>query len=259
MKKELIQKYLQTERFGRKILHLRAVNSTNDRAAELAKSGAEEGTLVVADSQNNGRGRSGRTWFSPFGGIYFSIVLRPMMSPVEASKIVFVAGLACARTLNKELGLKAQTKWPNDTLIDGKKVCGTLCEMKSRGNKTDYVVAGVGVNANLDVEIFSKELSCSAVSLKSRLCREVELERLLAALLFEFEVAYVKFSNAGIKPIIDDWKSFAGFLGKPVAVKSGCKLLKGKALDVNLEGALLLRLQDNKIEKIYSGDVQFLT
>jgi BirA family biotin operon repressor/biotin-[acetyl-CoA-carboxylase] ligase len=188
MRVEKLQEGLCARRFGNSIFFSRAVGSTNDWAKELAEHGAAEGTVAIAETQTAGRGRLDRTWVSPKGGLYFSVILRPRLKPAEAVRLVFVAGLAVAEALSEKHGLKAETKWPNDVLVNGRKVCGILSEMNATGEKVNFVILGVGVNANFDVKkALPEELWESATSLECELGRRVELEELFRMLLEKLE------------------------------------------------------------------------
>jgi BirA family biotin operon repressor/biotin-[acetyl-CoA-carboxylase] ligase len=146
-----LQEGLRTKRLGKRVFYTRGVDSTNEWAKKLAKLGAEEGTVTMAEIQTVGHGRLGREWFSPEGGLWFSVVLRPKLCASEAIGLVFAAGLAVAEVLREAYGLPVETKWPNDVLVHGKKICGILCEMNTTGNVVVFVVVGMGVNVNVDV------------------------------------------------------------------------------------------------------------
>jgi len=251
-----LQEGLRTKCFGRNIVFLREVGSTNDFAKELAGYGAVEGTVVVAETQTCGRGRLGREWVSPKGGLWFSIILRPELKPAEAVRLVFVAGLAVAQVLHETYGLSVETKWPNDVLVNGRKVCGMLTEMNTTGERINYVIVGVGVNANFDVaKVFPDELRASATSLENGLGRKVRLEELFRALLEKLENVYELFLKEGFGPVLEKWKAYAGFLGRQVEVASDSEKLCGLALDVDSEGALVLRLEDGTVRRVFAGDL----
>ncbi|MDH5793150.1 MAG: biotin--[acetyl-CoA-carboxylase] ligase [Candidatus Bathyarchaeota archaeon] len=249
------QEGLRTKRFGRNIVFLREVGSTNDLAKELAGYGAVEGTVVVAETQTAGRGRLDREWVSPVGGLWFSVVLRPELKPAEAVRLVFVAGLAVAEILRELYGLKSETKWPNDVLVNGRKVCGILTEMNTTDEKVNYVIVGIGVNANFDVaKVFSEELRKVAVSLENELGRKVRLEELFRALLEKLENFYKLFLKEGFDHILKEWKKYAGFLGCQVEVVSRTEKWVGLALDVGDDGSLILRLKDGTVKRVFTGD-----
>ena len=255
MNVDRFQEGLRTKRFGRNIVFLREVGSTNDLAKELAGYGAVEGTVVVAETQTAGRGRLDREWVSPVGGLWFSVVLRPELKPAEAVRLVFVAGLAVAEILRELYGLKSETKWPNDVLVNGRKVCGILTEMNTTDEKVNYVIVGIGVNANFDVaKVFSEELRKVAVSLENELGRKVRLEELFRALLEKLENFYKLFLKEGFDHILKEWKKYAGFLGCQVEVVSRTEKWFGLALDVGDDGSLILRLKDGTVKRVFTGD-----
>lgn len=251
-----LQDGLCTRRFGRSILFSREVDSTNKWAKELATYGASEGTVAIAETQTKGRGRLDREWISPTGGLWFSLILRPKLRPTEAIKLTLVAGLATAKVLREMFDLKTETKWPNDVLVNGRKICGVLAEMNTKGENVNFVVVGVGVNVNFDVEnVFPEQLKKVATSLEKELGRKVKLEKLFRALLERLESLYELFVNEGFNPILEEWKDYAGFLGCKVEVTGPTGKMSGLALDVDTGGALVLRLEDGTVKRVFVGDV----
>jgi len=254
------QESLRTKRFGKNVIFLREVDSTNDLAKELAANGAVEGTVVVAETQKAGRGRLGREWISLKGGLYFSVVLRPNVRANGAVKLVFVAGLAVAKVLRELYDLRVETKWPNDVLVNGRKVCGILTEMNTTDEMVNFVVVGVGVNANFDVEeVFPEPLKKVTTSLANELSRKVRLEELFTALLERLENVYDQFIREGFGPVLDEWRKYAGFLGRRVEVASQTEKLHGLALNVDHDGALTLKLEDGTLKRIFVGDISVRT
>ena len=251
-----LQDGLGTKRLGRSILFSREIDSTNEWAKELALNGAYEGTVVIVETQTAGHGRLGREWVSPSGGLWFSIILRPKLRPSEAIKLTFVAGLAVAKVLCKMFDLKVETKWPNDVLVNGQKICGILTEMNTTDETVNFVVVGIGVNANFDVKkALPEQLKKVATSLENELGRKVQLEKLFRALLEQLEKLYELFTKEGFKPVLEEWKNYAGFLGQQVQVTSLTEELSGLALDVDYDGALVLRLEDGTKKQVFVGDV----
>jgi BirA family biotin operon repressor/biotin-[acetyl-CoA-carboxylase] ligase len=228
-------------------------------ARELANKGAEEGTVVVSETQTSGRGRLKREWVSPFGGLWFSTILRPHLKPLDASKLTFAAGLAVAKTLHKLYDLEVSTKWPNDILVNRKKVCGVLAEMSASGQNTNYVVLGVGVNANFEAKTLPKELWENATSLKTELGTNVNLERLLGTLLENLECTCLQLTKEGFSSVLKEWKIFATFLGNKVKVTDVNQDWLGFALDVDVDGSLRFRLQDGTLKRVFVGDVSVRT
>ncbi|MEM3699992.1 MAG: biotin--[acetyl-CoA-carboxylase] ligase [Candidatus Bathyarchaeia archaeon] len=256
LKIDKIQEKLQTKKIGKKILYLHKTGSTNDIAKKLANYGAYEGAIVIAETQTAGRGRLDRKWFSPKGGLYFSIILKPKIKAKESIKLVFLAGLAVAEVLHEKYGLHVETKWPNDVLVRGRKICGILSEMKTRGEKVDYAVIGLGINANVDVKKeFPEELKTVATSIENELGRKVKLEELLKVLLEKLENVYEQFTKEGFAPVLRRWKGYASFLGKNVEVINDVGKMYGLALDVDNDGTLLVRLEDGRVEHVFVGDV----
>jgi biotin-[acetyl-CoA-carboxylase] ligase BirA-like protein len=255
---EKFQESLSTKRFGRRVFFSRKIKSTSDWAKKLAKMGAEEGTVTVAETQTAGRGRLGREWASPRGGLWFSIVLRPKVKASEATKLVFVASLAVVRVLHQKCKLETETKWPNDVLVNGKKICGILAETTTKTGNVGSVVLGVGVNANFRVEdALPAMVKATATSIQSELGRKIRLESLFKWLLEEIEATYDGCVEAGFASVLEEWKGYARFLGHSVVVTDGGERLNGLALDVDLEGALILRLQNETRKRILVGDVTF--
>lgn len=234
------------------------VGSTNEWAKELAEKGAEEGTVTLAHIQTAGRGRLGREWISPGGGLWFSIVLRPNQKARQAAKLVFVASLAVAEVLHRKYGLRAETKWPNDVLVKGRKICGILAQMNMTGECVNYVILGVGLNVNFSVSDFLPEsLKTGATSIEGEFGRKIQLELLLKALLEKMEETYYSFLETGFSPVLKGWKLYAEFLGHRIVVREAHQSLKGVALDVDLDGSLIMKLEDGTTRQILVGDVAF--
>jgi BirA family biotin operon repressor/biotin-[acetyl-CoA-carboxylase] ligase len=181
---------LKTDFIGQEIHYFPTVTSTNDVAKELATKGAREGTVVIAETQSRGRGRLGRKWVSPKGGLWFSIILRPEMNPKDALKLTLMASAVVAKVIKDMFKLKTEIKHPNDVVINGKKVCGILTEIRTKGDMLDFVVIGIGINANINLDSFPKYLRKSLTSLKEELKEDVDRERFLHTLLEELEEWY---------------------------------------------------------------------
>jgi BirA family biotin operon repressor/biotin-[acetyl-CoA-carboxylase] ligase len=256
---EKIKDKLRTELVGREIYHFTKVSSTNDVARELAINGAKEGTVVIAETQSRGRGRLSRIWVSPRGGIWFSVILRPKINPKDAHKITFMIALAVTKTIMRLFKLETKIKWPNDVLVNNKKVCGILTELSSTsGDSVDFVVAGVGVNANVNVKSFSEDFREFATSLNEQMKKEISRETFLQVLLEEIECYYKTLTRNSFNKILEEWKSLTITLNAYVEATSFNRKVEGRAIDVDLDGALLIELNDGSITKIVSGDVHLL-
>ena len=248
----------RTKIVGKTLLFSREVASTNDWVKCIASSKVLEGVVAVAETQTAGRGRLGRKWFSPKGGLWFSVLLKPKMKAVEAAKLVFVASLAVVEVLQESYGLRAETKWPNDVLVKGKKICGVLAEMKTRGERVDYVILGVGLNANFKVqEAFPKEFWVSATSIEDELGKQVDYTDLLFSVLEKLDKVYEILVKEGSNTILTRWKELAGFLGHQVTVIVDSETFTGVASDVSLGGTLVVKLADGSVKELRVGDVSF--
>jgi BirA family biotin operon repressor/biotin-[acetyl-CoA-carboxylase] ligase len=251
-----LQEGLQTKRLGRNIFFVHEVDSTNSWAKELALLGAEEGTVAMAETQTAGHGRLDRVWFSPKGGLYFSVVFRPVLEPKQTAKLVFVAGLAVAEALHELYGLGVETKWPNDVLVNKRKVCGILTEMNTTGDKVNFVVVGIGINANFDTKnALPQEWWRDATSLENELDRKVQLDNLFKALIERLECIYELFLKEGFALVLREWKKHASFLGCKVKVVSDEEEWIGQALNVENEGSLTIRLEDGTLKRVLVGDI----
>jgi len=223
------------------------IGSTMEVARELAKRGAREGTIVIAEAQTCGRGRLSREWLSPQGGIYFSLVLRPRISPAYAPRINLMASVAVASTIRKLFGLKAELKWPNDVLIEGRKVCGILAEMDAEMDVVNFVNVGIGINANTSIPQFAK----TATSLKDVLGREISRKEFLSVLLGEIERQQALLMEADL---LKEWKKISGTLNKYVRILSPGEVIVGQAIDIDTTGALIIRKSSGSLEKALAGD-----
>jgi len=255
MDSEKIKEQLKTDFIGREIRYFCEVTSTNDVAKELVGKGAREGTIVLAETQTEGKGRLGRRWLSPKGGIWFSVVLRPKISAKDSYQLTFMAAVAVAKAIRKMFKVNAEIKWPNDVLVNDKKVCGILTETSTRGDAVDFVVVGVGVNANVDLTSFPEDLRASVTSLGAEVKGEVNRERFLCALLDELENYYGMISQKKFEVVLEEWKSLTTLFGAHVEVTSFEEKIKGVAFGVNQKGALEVLLKNGTVRKIVSGDV----
>jgi len=237
-----------------KIYHYTSIGSTNDEAKKLAQMGAPHGTLVIAEEQTGGRGRLGRKWVSPPGqGIWLSIILRPSLEPSEAPRITMACAVAAAKAIRQEVGVNCLIKWPNDLLIDGKKVAGILTEMSADMDKIHYVVTGIGMNVN-NAE-FPPDIEKTATSLKLASGEEVERLKILTQFLSQFEEIYRSLESGEFEAILGEWRQLSCNLGKRVRIIGRNFELEGTALDVDGDGALLIKTDEGQVERVLSGDV----
>jgi birA, biotin-[acetyl-CoA-carboxylase] ligase region len=229
------------------IHHFPKIGSTMGVARELAKKGAKEGTIVVAESQSQGRGRLSREWLSPEGGIYFTIILRPRISPVYAPRINLMASVAVARTIRRLLGLGAELKWPNDVLIESRKVCGILAEMDAETDVTNFVNLGIGINANTSVPQFGKV----ATSLKDALGKEISRKEFLSSVVAEIAKQQALLTRVDL---LEEWKNLSATLNRDVKIVASGEELVGRAIDIDTNGALILKSGDGSLKSAIAGD-----
>lgn len=250
---EIIQG-LKTRYLRGPIHHFETLHSTNDLAKELGSRDAPEGSLVVAESQTRGRGRLGREWDSPPGtGLYVSILLRPSLPPTEMPQITLTAAVAVVRALRRATGVAPGIKWPNDLLVDGKKLGGILTEMETESDQIRHLVVGLGLNINN--REFPPPLDLTATSLAlatgSSFCRR----EILRAWLEEFEALYDLFLNRDFGVILDEWRGYNVTLGQTVTVRQGPGEISGLALEVAGDGALLIRQSTGEVIRVTSGEI----
>ncbi len=245
---------LNTEAIGKVIKCYDIVDSTNDIARKLASEGAEEGTVVLAGMQRAGKGRLNREWLSPKGGLWFSVILRPYIKPSEAMRVTMIGGVAVARTLAK-FGLDARIKWPNDVLINDKKVCGILTEMRSLGSKIDFLILGIGINANFDLEELPESIRDQTTTLREKLGKDLDVQELLSCLLEEIDKCYVLLKSGNSSRLLYMWRELNDTLGRDVEITTQKETIQGIALDVDGSGALIVRMKDGTMHKFLAGDV----
>lgn len=235
---------------GQRVICYPTLPSSNELAKEIVRQGAVEGTVIVAEEQTTGKGRFKRAWISPRGSLSLSIILYPSLKHLPS--IIMVASLAVVHSIETVIGLEAQIKWPNDVLINGKKVCGILVESEVRGSVVGYAIVGIGMNVNLRITDFS-ELLPAATSISHELGREVSLLGLVKSLLVQIERLYL--ALLGGESIYEEWRSRLATLGKEVCVVSGEVTYSGIAESVARDGSLLVRRPDSSLITIVAGDV----
>lgn len=249
-----IQKDLGTRRLGRKIHYFPEIDSSNSYAWRLAQQGAEEGEIVIAESQSRGRGRKGRVWFSPpYLNLHISFILRPKIPPIHAPQITLTAAVALAETLEGFLSFPPVIKWPNDILVSGKKLGGILTESCCEGGRILFAVLGIGVNLNLPPELMPEALRSSATSLRALIGKSVDRTAFTRRLIQSLERCYEDLEQNGFNPA--RWESYFGFRGKRVKVNMEDECVVGRALGIDAQGALLVVDEQGTVRRIISGDV----
>ncbi|MGA2158735.1 MAG: biotin--[acetyl-CoA-carboxylase] ligase [Dehalococcoidia bacterium] len=249
---EYLAQNLKTRFVGRRLFYFESTGSTMDIARDLAEKHALEGTVVIAGKQNVGRGRLGRSWLSPEGGLATSIILRPPAGKIRL--IPIVASLAVMHALRR-MGVQAYIKWPNDVLIAGKKVCGILIENGFHKLDLVYTVIGIGINVNFDTSAFP-EIADIATSLSKETGKELPVEEVALQLYSQLENLYARIGEEEV--LIREWARHMETLGKRVRVSLVNETIEGMAVDVNGSGNLLLLRDDGSVQEIAAGDVNLI-
>ena len=230
-----------------RIIYHEKLTSTMDAAKDLARKGCPDFTTVVAGRQTSGRGRLQREWHSAKGGLYFTVVLRPDLPPVLSFRVSFLASLTLAGTLNEMFGLDVRVKWPNDLLVDERKLCGMLSELEAEADRVAFINVGIGINVNND----PSAIEPPATSLKAILGRRVAVKDILARYLDAFEQ---RMQTAALDRVIEEWKAYTVTLNRDVRIVTTRDVFTGKAVDVDDNGALVLQCADGSFQKVLYGD-----
>ncbi|MCF6093351.1 biotin--[acetyl-CoA-carboxylase] ligase [Microaerobacter geothermalis] len=255
---EEIKANLNTSMIGKKVAYFHQVDSTQFKAQHLAKEGAPSGTVVIADEQLGGKGRLGRAWQSPPGsGIWMSLILRPPISLFQAPQFTLLTSVAVIKGIRKIYPiLDPVIKWPNDILVNRKKVCGILTELNAEADKINYLIIGIGINVNQKESDFISEIKDKATSLYITSGQRISRSKLVQAILENFEQLYHLYLEIGFSPIKTLWETNAISIGEYIEARTINGSLFGKALGIDDEGYLLLQDREEKIHRIYSADIE---
>ena len=250
-----VQFSLGTKVIGTRVIHYDSIPSTMEVAFELGVKGADEGTIICAETQTKGKGRLGRQWSSPKSkGVYTSIILRPKLTPANAGRITFLIAVALCEAIRNVSELDAVIKWPNDILIKGKKVAGILTEMNSEMDCVKFIVVGIGVNVNTS----KSAIYPGATSLKIELKKQVSRIDMIQEILRSLEKWYLDFQSNGFVNVIDRWKEMSTTIGSLVKIADIDKIIEGKVIDLDEYGGLIIKKKDGIVVKRMSGDVEYL-
>ncbi|HIT64528.1 MAG TPA: biotin--[acetyl-CoA-carboxylase] ligase [Candidatus Ventrimonas merdavium] len=252
---ERLDALLATRQAGRSRVLLDTVDSTNQEARRQAEQGAPDGTLVLAEEQTAGKGRRGRSWSSPKGsGIWMSLVLRPAFGPEKASMMTLLAAMAAARGVRETTGLACQIKWPNDLVLNGRKVCGILTEMSTEQARIRYAIVGIGINAN--TAGFPKELRDTATSLYAESGIPADRALLAASVLLAWEEYHGRFlETMDLSGLLEEYNASLVNRGRQVRVLDPKGEWQGTALGIDREGQLLVQTEDGAVRTVLSGEV----
>jgi BirA family biotin operon repressor/biotin-[acetyl-CoA-carboxylase] ligase len=241
---------------GRDIRVFQETTSTNDVVEKLARDGVKEGVVVFAESQTKGRGRLGRKWISPSNkGLWFSVLLRPDLRPQAATQLTVAAATAVSRAIRSQTNIVPEIKWPNDILVRGKKVAGILTELSAELDQVKYLILGMGIDVNLNVSEFPADLRKTATSLKIETGRALHRAELATAILNELDIDYARICSGQFESVANEWEESCATLGRNVAIHVGDRTIQGRAESLDSEGALLVRTQHGRLERIIGGDV----
>ncbi|MCC5912110.1 MAG: biotin--[acetyl-CoA-carboxylase] ligase [Clostridiaceae bacterium] len=251
---EGLRRDLTTKEIASKLIYFETIDSTNNYSKTIARE-AQHGTVVISEEQTLGRGRLGRSWSSPKGeGVWMSIILKPEILPSEGAKMTQIAAAAVCKALRDTTGLEAYVKWPNDIVINGKKVCGILTEMTGELNEIYYLIVGIGINAN--IEKFPEEFQAIATSLSIEVGEKIDRRPLAVCVLNNFEELYNHYiEEQSLIKTLDIIKKYSAVIGKSIKIIGKNKERKAVALDINEEGLLKVRLEDGHEELVLSGEV----
>ena len=253
---ELLSRLGKTRVIGREITVFEKTTSTNDVIEKFARDGVKEGVVAFAELQTKGRGRLGRKWISPARkGLWFSILLRPPLRPVDATRLTVASATAVWRAIHSQTGLVPGIKWPNDILMGDRKVAGILTELRAELDRIQYVILGIGVDVNMTPSDFSPDLRKLATSLRAELGKPVSRAELAAAILRELDADYQRVIAGQFPAIADEWEEHCVTIGRQVTIRVGERQIRGRAEALDEDGALLLRTDHGHLERIIGGDV----
>jgi len=248
---------LKTTIFGKTIHYLESTDSTQKVAHRLAQEGCPDGTLVISEEQTNGRGRLARNWHSPkYTGIWMSLVLRPKLPPAKAPQFTLIAAVAVAQAIEDVCDISPDIKWPNDLLLNGKKITGILTELQADSDKINAIIMGIGMNVNQKQEDFPMELQDIATSLAIETKREISRSNLVKRILENLEKYYLIYLENGFAPLKLLWESYAVSLGKDIIARTISGNISGKALGITEDGVLKIQDDNGQIHEIYSADIE---
>jgi BirA family transcriptional regulator, biotin operon repressor / biotin---[acetyl-CoA-carboxylase] ligase len=246
--------------FWKKVLLYDTVGSTNELAASLSATGLlAPGTVIIADAQEHGKGRLGRSWLSPPGvNIYMSVILLPEIGPRDVTLLTLLSAVACAAAIRGESGIQASIKWPNDLMVSGRKIGGILTEVKTDPDRITLAIIGIGLNVNIGTAEFPEEIRALATSLKAETGRRFPRGGIIVHILKEIEYWCEVLKKDGRIPLLEEWKRLSSTLGKEVRVATASGTIQGTAEDIDDEGMLIVRLSSGEEKRISAGDVTVL-
>ncbi|UQD52532.1 biotin--[acetyl-CoA-carboxylase] ligase [Bacillus methanolicus] len=247
---------LKTEFLGRQIHYEESVDSTQKIAHRLAYDGAPEGTVVLAEEQLSGRGRMDRKWYSPkYSGIWMSVILRPNILPTNAPQLTLLTAVAVVQAIEEITALSPQIKWPNDILINGKKVTGILTELQAEADRVKTIIIGIGMNVNQKTDDFPENIRSIATSLSIEKGEYISRPAVIRAVLSNIEKLYLLYLEKGFYPIKLMWESYAVSIGKEIVARTLSGNISGRALGITDEGVLMIEDEIGNVHHVFSADI----
>jgi BirA family transcriptional regulator, biotin operon repressor / biotin---[acetyl-CoA-carboxylase] ligase len=247
---------LVTTRLGTNLRYFSKIDSTNSYARRLAKQGAGEGEVIIAEAQTRGRGRLGRSWVSPpFVNLYFSVILRPQLPPVHAPQLTLMAAVALADTIASFIGTPPTIKWPNDILVGDKKLAGVLTESSCDSERIEFVILGIGINLNYPVALMPEVIRERATSIVTLTKNNISRESFVRRLIQDLDRCYGELEEDGFDSLATRWEALFGLRGKKVRVEMTDHIMVGTAKGIDRDGALILEDERGERQRIIAGDV----
>ncbi|MDR2666196.1 MAG: biotin--[acetyl-CoA-carboxylase] ligase [Endomicrobium sp.] len=234
------------------IRYYKEVDSTQIVTKELAEKGSDEGVIVIAEKQTGGYGRDKKKWVSNIGGLWFSMLLKPIIHPNEISKLTLLLGIVVRRVFEKKYRINSEIKWPNDVLVFGKKIAGIITEMSVKENSINWVVVGIGVNINNSLPKYLENIS---ISLRDILKKEIDILEFISTFFNEFEYLYFNFKKNGFENFLKEYNNKIAYKNRDIIVDSGCYIVTGKNLGIDESGRLIVKTE-SELKKIVSGSVR---
>jgi len=249
-----LEKKIQTKIIGKKIVYFPQIHSTNTYAKEIVKKDTTDGIIIVADEQTMGRGRKNRSWDSPKDGLWLSIIVHPNIPPNNGMILTMAASNSIVTAIMKITGLKPIIKWPNDILINKKKVCGILTELDAEIGQINYAIIGIGINVNNKIDPL---LDSVATSLKENFGKKISRVDLLSSIINQFDIYYQQILADKFTSIRNDWLDFSGIIGRTIVIHGEKETIQGKVTDIDETGCIMLRTADG-VHRIITGDLEYI-
>ncbi len=258
LSEDRIKSVLKSRFIPQKVYAFWSIGTTNDFAYRMAQQGDGDGTLVIAEKQERGRGRKSRTWDSPFlRGLWFSLILRPDLPSAKAGLIPYLAGVSVSEAVESMLNIQPDMKWPNDLLINNKKFCGILSEVDFNNGKVNFIVLGIGINVNQLASEWPKDIVKTATSLRLATEKIIDRAELLAEILLKLEENYEHAKIDGFEGILRKWKKRCSKVRKEIVIQQENQRFQGKFVNIDEDGCLLLKYENGEIKKIFAGDILY--